>query len=192
MNIAPPNTSLVSCCLQYSQRTEALRSTLDHHSNISVTVRSVPLDLNTQPPLETIAMLFREYAASLPFDLTFQGFDDEVASLPGHYAAPLGALILATIDGEPAGCVALRPLTATTCEMKRLYVRPTGRGTGAGRALASAIIDAARRAGYTHMRLDTTPDMAAAHALYASLGFREIAPYRHNPIDGTRYLELTL
>ncbi len=150
------------------------------------------IELDNSPHIDTVATLFREYASSLPFDLTFQSFDEELAALPGEYAPPRGALIVATLNGDAAGCVALRPLDASVCEMKRLYVRPTARGTGAGRALAEAVITAARAAGYSHMRLDTTPEMNAAHALYSSLGFYEIAPYRHNPIAGTRYLELAL
>ena len=132
--------------------------------------------------------LFREYAASLPFTLDFQDFDRELADLPGPYAPPGGRLLLA----RGAGCVGLRAIDATTCELKRLYVRPSARGTGLGRRLAAAIVMEARTLGYARIRLDTVPGMDAAQALYAELGFREIAPYRANPIPGALFLELEL
>lgn len=138
--------------------------------------------------VEEVRTLFREYAASLPFALDFQDFDRELDELPGAYAPPRGALLLA----RGAGCVGLRPIDETTCEMKRLFVRPSARGTGLGRRLAEAVVAEARRVGYTHMRLDTVPQMDAAQSLYAQLGFREIAPYRSNPIPGALFLELEL
>jgi putative acetyltransferase len=138
--------------------------------------------------VDEVRALFGEYAASLPFDLGFQGFDDELAALPGAYAPPRGALLLA----PGAGCAGIRPLTDDACELKRLYVRPSARGRGLGRMLTEAAIAEARRIGYARMRLDTTPGMEAAQALYEELGFVEIAPYRRNPVAGTRFLELEL
>ncbi len=162
----------------------------------------------TDEAVKQASVLFREYAASLGVDLSFQNFEQELASLPGDYAPPDGRLFLAFIDEAPAtpqgrhssassasafaGCIALRKIDAETCEMKRLYVRPEFRGHGAGRALAGAVIRAAREIGYRRMRLDTLPQMTEAQALYGGLGFREIAAYRHNPIAGTRYFELEL
>ena len=136
--------------------------------------------------------LFEEYAASLGFDLSFQDFDREVASLPGDYASPRGAILLAEDNSGVAGCVALRPFADETCEMKRLYVRPTHRGSGLGKLLAEAILAEARVRGYRSMRLDTVPGMEAAMALYRSLGFREIGPYRANPIPGALFMEREL
>ena len=141
---------------------------------------------------EAAVALFREYAAGLGFDLGFQGFERELVELPGDYAAPGGVLLLARNEGLAVGCVALRRIDAATCEMKRLYVRPGSRGAGLGRRLAEAILEEGRRAGYRRMRLDTVPSMAGAIALYRRMGFREIEPYRYNPIEGALYLEATL
>ena len=142
--------------------------------------------------MATVADLFREYQRGLGVDLCFQGFDAELADLPGDYAPPEGALLLARRAGEAVGVVALRPLEPGIAEMKRLYVRPAGRGAGLGRRLAEAILDAARARGYRAVRLDTLHDMTAAHALYEALGFRRIAAYNDNPLDGVRFYELAL
>ncbi|HET8946600.1 MAG TPA: GNAT family N-acetyltransferase [Candidatus Polarisedimenticolia bacterium] len=142
--------------------------------------------------IDAARVLFREYAAGLGFDLAFQGFETELAALPGDYAPPRGALLLAIDSAAWAGCVALRPFDGEVCEMKRLYVRPSWRGTGLGRRLAAAILDEGGRLGYARMRLDTVPAMQSAIALYESLGFRDIPAYRHNPVPGTRWLEASL
>ncbi len=140
--------------------------------------------------------VFREYAISLGFDLCFQDFEGEIANLPGGYATPRGALLLAHVDGAIAGCCALRPLDSSdyvnAAEMKRLYVRPAFRGVGLGRQLAEAILDAARMAGYDSVLLDTLNDMEIARAMYEELGFKEIPPYYHNPLAGAHYLKVDL
>ena len=142
--------------------------------------------------LADIRELFTEYAESLGIDLGFQGFDRELAELPGAYARPQGCLLLGLDADHTLGCVAVRPLDQDICEMKRLYVRPEARGTGLGRQLAEAAIGFGRHAGYRAMRLDTLPSMAAARALYRSLGFEAIPPYRFNPVPGTAFMELAL
>ena len=137
--------------------------------------------------------LFLEYGESLDFNLCFQDFDTELAELPGAYAPPRGALLLARVDDAPAGVVALRPLDGSACEMKRLYVKPEHRGHALGRRLAEAILDAGARAGYRAMRLDTIgATMVAARTLYEDLGFREIPPYYENPIPSATYFEIDL
>ncbi|MBI1810116.1 MAG: GNAT family N-acetyltransferase [Gemmatimonadetes bacterium] len=142
--------------------------------------------------LDVVRELFREYADSLGVDLDFQGFHDELAGLPGKYHAPAGRVLLAMAGGEPVGCIAMRPLADGDCEMKRLYVRPAGRGSQLGRRLVLAICGVAREAGHQRIRLDTLPTMTAARALYASLGFVPIAPYVFNPIPGTAFMERDL
>ena len=146
--------------------------------------------------IDLVRDIFREYAQGLGVDLCFQGFEDELARLPGDYAAPHGALLLARVDGEVAGCVALRPAESAdypnAAEMKRLFVRKAFRGFGLGRRLAEAVLDAARQAGYACVLLDTLDDMEAARALYEGLGFGEIPPYYHNPIPGAHYLKAEL
>ena len=150
----------------------------------------------TPDDLADAVRILRQYAASLDIDLCFQNFEAELASLPGEYAAPGGQLLVAYVDGELAGCGALRPLAdadyANACEMKRLFVGPGFRRLGLGRVLAQALLDEARRAGYSAMLLDTLDDMEAARELYASLGFVEIPPYYFNPIAGAHYLKAEL
>ncbi|MFZ0966725.1 MAG: GNAT family N-acetyltransferase [Candidatus Acidiferrales bacterium] len=136
--------------------------------------------------------LIREYGVSLGIDLGFQGFEAELKGLPGDYAPPGGALLLAFDGEECAGCVAIRCLADGICEMKRLYVRPRWRGLGLGRLLIDAALAEARRAGYRAIRLDTLPSMTAARAIYEALGFRAIPPYYPSPIAGTAFLELDL
>lgn len=150
----------------------------------------------TPEQLAATRLIFQEYAQQLGVDLCFQNFEAELAGLPGDYAPPQGCLLLALVDGEIAGCCAMRPLEtvdyANACEMKRLYVRPAFRGFGLGRQLAEAVLDAARIAGYHSLLLDTLNDMEAARALYEDLGFKDIPPYYHNPIAGAHYLKVDL
>jgi ribosomal protein S18 acetylase RimI-like enzyme len=136
--------------------------------------------------------LFEQYADALGFDLEFQGFSRELATLPGAYVPPKGCILLAEKEEKIVGCVALRPLEKLICEMKRLYVVAGHRKQKIGRALAEAIIDEARVCGYERMRLDTVETMTAAQALYRSLGFRTIKPYRYNPVKNASYFELDL
>ena len=143
-----------------------------------------------------VRALFSEYAAQLGVSLCFQQFDDELAQLPGVYAAPTGQLLLALVDGQPAGCGALRALPDAdypdACEMKRLFVRRAFRRFGLGRQLAQALLDQAVSAGYSTLLLDTLDDMEAARGLYASLGFEEVPPYYFNPLPGAHYLKVDL
>lgn len=157
---------------------------------LSIRSPALPADL-----LETRS-IFTEYAGTLAVDLAFQDFEQELNNLPGEYAEPRGALLLAWVDGIVAGCCALRPLDASdyvnAAEMKRLYVRPTYRGLGLGRMLTESILDAARAAAYHCVLLDTLDDMEAARALYEDLGFVEIPPYYHNPYAGAHYLKVDI
>ena len=146
--------------------------------------------------LAEVRRICQEYAAQLAVDLCFQNFELELAGLPGDYAGPRGALLLAWVDGEVAGCCAMRPLDTVdyfnACEMKRLYVRNAFRRFGLGRQLAEAVMDHARAVGYGCVLLDTLDDMEAARSLYEDLGFEEIPPYYHNPIPGAHYLKADL
>ena len=166
---------------------------------------AVPVD--TRPPvdiavatdlahIEAARALFREYVEQLGVDLDFQGFEDELADLPGDYAEPRGTLLLAWVDGELAGCCALRPADdadyANAAEMKRLFVRKAFRGFGLGRQLAEAILASAVQHGYDSVLLDTLDEMESARALYQDLGFQEIPPYYHNPLPGAHYLKADL
>jgi len=140
--------------------------------------------------------VLRDYADSLDIDLDFQGFEEELAALPGAYAPPGGLMLLATVDGSIAGSGAFRPLPdadyPNACEMKRLFVRPAFRRFGLGRILAQALMDRATEAGYSSMLLDTLDDMEAARGLYESLGFAEVPPFYFNPIPGAHYLKAEL
>ena len=142
--------------------------------------------------IDTLRALFREYEAMLGEDLCFQGFEQELAGLPGKYAPPAGRLLIALDQPEAAGCVAVRPAGPDTCEMKRLFVRPAYRGIGLGRQLASRSMEEARTAGYSVMLLDTLDRLTEARALYRSLGFEEVAPYYRNPLPGVVYLKRNL
>ena len=135
-----------------------------------------------------VRALLREYAAALPVDLDFQDFEAEVATLPGKYARPKGRLLLARNDDRVLGCIGMRPLNGTDCEMKRLYVRPEARGLQLGRQLVERLCEEAREAGYTRMFLDTLPTMETAQRLYAQLGFEATAAYVFNPVAGTKYM----
>lgn len=150
----------------------------------------------TADDLEAARAIFREYACTLSVDLDFQDFQSELAQLPGDYAPPRGSLLLARVAGALAGCCALRPMDNSdypnAAEMKRLFVRKAFRGFGLGRQLTEAILDEARRAGYSSVLLDTLDEMEAARALYEDLGFEEIPPYYHNPHAGAHYLRVEL
>ncbi|MES2889942.1 MAG: GNAT family N-acetyltransferase [Pseudomonadota bacterium] len=164
-----------------------------HHPD---TIEVQLLSPQTAEGLQAAREIFQEYADSLGIDLGFQNFDAELATLPGEYAAPQGHLLLALVDGQVAGCGAFRSFPdadhANACEMKRLFVRPAFRRFGLGRQLAQALLDEARRAGYSAVLLDTLDDMEAARELYASLGFEEIPPYYFSPLPGAHYLKADL
>lgn len=150
------------------------------------------VEAETAEMLAVARELFEEYASSIGIDLGFQNFAEELAGLPGHYGRPAGGLMLGFHDDGPVACVAFRRLEPGVAEMKRLYVRPSARGTGWGRRLVERVVADARAAGYERMRLDTLPSMGTAVGLYLAIGFREIASYRHNPVPGARFLELDL
>jgi len=150
------------------------------------------VDAHQGAALDEVGDLFRRYAGALGIDLSFQDFEEELAGLPGAYEPPGGALLLARIKEQAAGCVAMRPFQDEICEMKRLYILPRYRGRGLGRVLARAVIERACQAGYRRMRLDTLPSMSEALSLYRSLGFRHIGPYRYNPVKGTAFMERVL
>ena len=148
--------------------------------------------VESQPQVELARRLFREYADAIGVDLEYQGFAAELEALPSPYVPPYGALLFAQVNGDAAGCVALRRLNDETGDMKRLYVRPTFRSWGLGKHLIEGAIGAARRAGFSALRLDTLPTMAAAQGLYRKLGFIEIPAYNSSHLPGTRFYELKL
>jgi len=152
----------------------------------------VIVDAHEGDKLKRVRELIKEYESGLQISLDFQDFDQELASLPGEYAPPEGCLLLASYRREIAGCVALKKLEGSICEMKRLYTRPQFRGLKIGKTLSEVVIERARKIGYTRMRLDTIPSMKRARALYAALGFKEIPPYRYNPVEGASFMELEL
>ena len=160
--------------------------------NSSAMEATVIKDAESKEEIEQVRMLFVEYAKSLSFPLDFQGFEKELSHLPYEYVPPGGALLLATLQGRPAGCVALRMIDSETCEMKRLYLRDKFRGLGLGKRLAVSTLEKASNLGYKRMRLDTIPSMDQAISLYRQLGFQEIEPYRHNPVPGALFMELNL
>ena len=187
---------VVARCGRFLTRLVTLRLSSFHPSRV-LDKPAVTLRTPTSPAdMDTVREIFREYADALGVDLCFQDFESELALLPGDYAAPRGALLLAEVDGAIAGCCALRPLDAAdypnASEMKRLFVRKAFRGFGLGRELAEAMLDRARQAGYACVLLDTLDDMESARALYADLGFEEIPPYYHNPIAGAHYLKVDI
>ncbi len=154
--------------------------------NYEIRAASFPVDA------EAVRALFREYQEGIGIDLAFQDFEGELATLPGKYAEPAGVVLLLLGDGAAVGCAALRPFEGDDAEMKRFYIRPAHRGRGAARVLAAELVARAHEAGYARLLLDTIPGMEAAQRLYASLGFRDIEAYRHNPVAGARYMALDL
>lgn len=167
-----------------------MENSKDHKEHEEKTVEFVRVKGEVQ--LEEIRRLFREYAESLEIDLCFQNFEEELEDLPGKYAAPEGAMFLARVDGESAGCIALRKSSGGIAEMKRLYVRERYRGLHIGKKLVTIILEEASRLSYTAIRLDTLSTMKAAVGLYQSFGFYDIEPYIYNPIEDARYMELKL
>jgi len=149
-------------------------------------------EADTPRAIEEVSALFAEYQEGLGLDLSFQSFAEELAGLPGAYARPRGCLLLARSDGVAVGCAGLRPFDEKIGEIKRLYVRPAARGHDLGRRLTVRLIEEARALRYQRLYLDTLPSMASAQRLYESLGFKDIPPYRYNPVEGTRFLGLEL
>ncbi len=150
------------------------------------------IEAHTKDYISTVHELFLEYASVLRFNLCFQDFDKELADLPGDYTPPEGRLYLVYDNDQVAGCIALRKFSEAVCEMKRMYVRPVFRGKGIGKGLGLMIIEEAKKIGYKAMRLDTLPSMQGAISIYRSLGFKEIEPYRYNPVEGAIFMELDL
>ena len=157
-------------------------------TRLDIVVRQV----DTPGLVEIARGLFREYAEAIGTDLEYQGFSEELAALPSPYIPPRGALLIARVEAEVAGCVAMRPLTEEVAEMKRLYVRSGFRSSGLGRRLVEAVVNIASGTGYKELRLDTLASMGAAHALYLRLGFVEIPPYNTSHLPGTRFFSLKL
>ena len=158
-----------------------------------MTQRNIQIDTpKDAADIAAVKALFLEYAQSLDFSLCFQGFDEEMAMFPAKYSPPKGGLLLAKVDGVPAGAVGVWQLAPGICEMKRLYLKPEFRGLNLGWSLATGIVDEGRRLGYRAMRLDTLTTMVAARALYATMGFVEVQPYYDNPMAGAVYMELPL
>ncbi len=149
-------------------------------------------EVTTEEEYRVAANLFRAYANAIGINLDFQGFEAELAHINTHYAPPKGAIFLAYEQHQPLGCFAVRPFEGSICELKRMYVKPEAQGKGWGKQMMTKAIEVGRALGYATMRLDTLPTMAPAIALYKSAGFYEIAPYRFNPIEGTKYFELAL
>lgn len=164
----------------------------DPESAVSIELRAVEVG----PDVDAIRELFIDYQSDIGIDLAFQGFEDELRELPGDYTEPLGVLLLALVDGAPAGCVAFRPMPNSdypnACEMKRLFVRRAFRGFGLGRMLVDDVITRAVQAGYSCMLLDTLREMETARALYQEVGFEEVPPYYHSPLAGAHYLKVEL
>ena len=171
------------------RRTLARKATLAWQSNMKhLQIKQA----ETPEEIDHVRALFAEYQASLDVDLGFQGFPQELSGLPGSYAPPSGRLLLATVEESPCAVVALQAIDAETCEMKRLYVRPNSRGTRLGRLLVEQVLLEARQIGYRRICLDTLPSMTEAAAMYERFGFRDIPPYRYNPVAGTRYMALSI
>lgn len=166
------------------QETEVRRQEADADVRISAA--------STTAEFEAVRGLFRDYARTPDVDVCVVGFDEEIRALPGVYAEPSGAVLLAQLMGAPAGCVAIKPVDESTAEMKRLFVRPEARGRKIGERLALAAIAAARARGYRRLRLDTLPSMTEARAIYSRLGFREVVPFGSLPVAGATWMELAL